>query len=81
MICKKCEKEMIGGMRENPRVCSKYEGTAVENGDDVVFCEPINFEFFAELVETLNQWKSGEGLDAAFIHKLNRLTDEANKYL
>lgn len=49
------------------------------NNDSDLIC--VDRKFFSDLVNALNQWKSGEELDAAFIFKLTRLTNEANRNL
>ena len=81
MICKNCGEEMIGDGFKSRIHCPNYGGDDCAPDAPPAHCFSVDRDFFVELVETLNKWKSGEGIDAALIYKLDRLTKEANEYL
>ncbi len=81
MICKTCGEDMTGDGFKSRIQCPNYQGEDCAPDSSPAHCFSVDREFFVELVETLNQWDEGEGLDAAFWHKLTRLTKEAKNYL
>ena len=72
---------MVGDGFKSRIACPNYQGEDCAPDASAAYCFTIDEDFFIELVGALNQWCSGDGIDAVLIHKLNRLTKKANEYL
>jgi len=73
---------MIGDGYKSRIACENYEGEDCAPDASPAYCDAtlaVERKFFLNLVGALKQLESGDGLDAAFWHKLKRLTKKASE--